>query len=437
MTMWEDGVAGIYKLATSSNMQVKRKHELVDSDATQLVEGLVEKTLDHARKSVLSQTHTRVVNTPKMLSRAAALKSVMDDMDGIESEIGGGGDDGSKSVATGVLPSVPAPVRGNGNGGDEFRVPGRMTTESLFQSLKPAVPQPEAKIKAKPKGKAKATANKRGSDTPVEEQPKRPRLIVSMEPQKTGAAKVTPATTAGVAEALVEADRQWFISNQETMRKVMQVFPSGSDDSAIKKGLTEACSNASKLLTSIRARKRSLKRRTQENGEAALTDAQGLEEILSAFLEFIKLVQKPTSTSCGNIGDLCYSKMIPLQDQNAKFAPSIFKVVAKLMWLDDLKWKRWQSMSDVTFKFLQRNCPEMDCAQFMLQNMNVNLQKLLKAIPVEKAWFGVRVANHLLLALRIPHVAPVASRNIARYAVCAMLGRVHCYLSHSRDICRF
>lgn len=51
--MWEDGQAGIYKLASSSSTQVKRKHELMDSDGMQLVDGLIDKTLEYARKSVL------------------------------------------------------------------------------------------------------------------------------------------------------------------------------------------------------------------------------------------------------------------------------------------------------------------------------------------------------------------------------------------------
>ena len=65
MTMWEDGMAGIYKLATSSNMQVKRKHELVDSDATQLVEGLVEKTLTTQESQCLARPTLGLSTRPR------------------------------------------------------------------------------------------------------------------------------------------------------------------------------------------------------------------------------------------------------------------------------------------------------------------------------------------------------------------------------------
>lgn len=127
-----------------------------------------------------------------------------------------------------------------------------------------------------------------------------------------------------------------------------------------------------------------------------MNDATEIEEQLQLLIDFVKLMQKPCSTSHGNVGDLCYAKIDMLVDHGGNFSPSVFKMVTRMMWLDDLKWKRWEEMQEVTFKFIQRSCSGMDCVAFMVQCMNVNLQKLLKAIPLEQA---TRLQNKTLCVL--------------------------------------
>lgn len=397
--MWEDGQAGIYKLASSSSTQVKRKHELMDSDGMQLVDGLIDKTLEYARKSVLGdqQKTAGIVNTPKML-RTAALKNVLDDLDGLETEAGlAADDDGRKSA---VAPAqamcrshVPTPARNNPDEMATSATHGRMSAESIFEALKPCVPQAGGKPDAKQRPKAKAkpsSANKRAAadETPGETETKRSKLVVSLEPPKPSGSGTSKSAVTGVTDAISEADKQWLATHKDNLLDVMKVILADDSDGSeqqIKKTLAECGGKATKLLTGVRARKRSLKRRTAENGEVALNDATEIEDVLVAFTEFVKLLQRPAATSCRNIGDLCYSKVGPLEEQGAKFSPSIYTQIARLMWSDDLKWKRWASMSDVTYKFIERSCPHMDSLQFMVQNMNVSLQKLLKSVMVDEA----------------------------------------------------
>lgn len=254
-TMWEDGQSGIYKLNAASSVQVKRKHELLDSDSMQLVDGLEEKTLSFARQSVFNDRPAiaKITNTPKMLSRTSALSGVLDDVDCLESECGD--DDGQRSVnlvsvptlsrslslcnASSVGLSVPKPPDANQEEDALKTVSGRQSTESLLNSFKPVQPQADAKAKAKaakakPKSKQASKRPPQESDPQPADDSKRPRLITSMEPPKLphgkGAASASSLAVTGVTDAINAADKKWYDETQQAMSKVMCVFPAEESD---------------------------------------------------------------------------------------------------------------------------------------------------------------------------------------------------------------
>ena len=194
-----------------------------------------------------------------------------------------------------------------------------------------------------------------------------------------------------VQEVVTEADRTWLSTVMDKFLLVSHVAPEGAaEDAAFRARLTEASRDAGKLLTAVRARKRSVRRRTSDTATQALADAEEVETKCNLLCDFLRLLLRPsTSADAGNTGDIAYSKLVPLMDVGARFSPPVFRQVAKMMWADDLRWKRWDSMFTVTYKFLSRvvdhDSAGGENAAFMTQNMNVIFQKLVKATPVEDA----------------------------------------------------
>lgn len=69
--------------SVTPQVTVKRTHELMSSDDPQLSEGVIDKALESARKTVLDGArHAHVTNAPKRFCRASALKGLMDGIDG-------------------------------------------------------------------------------------------------------------------------------------------------------------------------------------------------------------------------------------------------------------------------------------------------------------------------------------------------------------------
>ena len=102
--MWDDGQHGIYRLEAKSTTTVKRKHELIDNDALQLVDGLVDKTYEHAKRAVLSDQTRRVTNTPSM-SALSNISKLLDKDD--ENDVDDVHHSDTKSTVRGHTPSQP------------------------------------------------------------------------------------------------------------------------------------------------------------------------------------------------------------------------------------------------------------------------------------------------------------------------------------------
>ena len=70
--MFDDGQRGVYKYENDNKVAVKRTRSLISSEDPALVDGLVDKVYEHARKSVL-QPQSAVVNKPCLPSGRALM----------------------------------------------------------------------------------------------------------------------------------------------------------------------------------------------------------------------------------------------------------------------------------------------------------------------------------------------------------------------------
>eukprot|EP00438_Fugacium_kawagutii_P021239 Skav204409 [mRNA] locus=scaffold6945:14782:21481:- [translate_table: standard] len=400
--MWEDGQAGIYKLQTSSGVAVKRTHELMNSDQPQLVEGLMDKTLASARKVLLDGSRTSgIVNPPRKLSRVQAFKGLLDNVDEAESEMDAqsiaGYQAGAASMAR--VMAVPRP-RGPDVGGvpgipdDEEAASGPtsascsstrdFSSAGLLASLRPAAkPSAQPKAKApKQKAKAKAKALKDEHNTEDDAVEKRSSgMVESMQPPETKGRTPAAPKKDGTADALAESDEKWMRETTASLADLLNVQPESEDVARSK--YTEIMKDIATFKKSLTSRRRTVNRRLTDKSQA-LTDVDEVESKVNLLLDFVKLVSKPKGGDCPNAGDESYAKIIKLMDYGAHMSTTVFIQVVKLMWLDDFSWKRWDSMNEVTFKFLERVPPAtFGCGDFMLQNMNVYFQKLLKEVRIE------------------------------------------------------
>ena len=387
-------------------MSVDKTHELARSDDPQLVEGLLDKTVEHARKTVLDSQRTAcITNQPLRFNRASALKGLLMDVpldDDGESTVAGSTAEGPSSsrlnnVAALTPTPSPAPLRSSCAARMEEEAArdasdgqthgtGLLGVLSSIRAQAPKAPDAAGKKKAQPKPKKGAKnqdkhGNKENED---EENPKKRKasLVESMKPPEISKAAANQAKASGcsVADCLSEAGKEWYESMLANVVKLLKVHP-GSDEEA-RSLFNEAQRESLRLLKIVRARGRSVKRRTAENRGDAPANAAELENTLDLLNSLMKLLLKPSSGECGNIGDESYCKICKLEELGGDFGIEVYKVVARHMFTDDLRWKRWDSMTEVTYKFVKRALPD-GVDSFVTQNLNVCLQKLLKAVPLD------------------------------------------------------
>lgn len=170
---------------------VKKTHELANSTDTHLVDGLIDRTIDHARKAVLDVSKTaHIVNLPQKMSRAAALMLA----DQLADDLEEAGTDAATMVgATPMPPSrtqVPTPQQQP----EQSRPTPMVETlgqgpgfQDVLASLRPTAPKPEAKAKTKAKGKRPNSNQEAGPDqnppstdqnqTPTSDSNKKRRLV--------------------------------------------------------------------------------------------------------------------------------------------------------------------------------------------------------------------------------------------------------------------
>lgn len=195
-----------------------------------------------------------------------------------------------------------------------------------------------------------------------------------------------------VADNISASDKAWFESNLLKVKEALTFTPEDEGDSKFKAALTEKSREVTKLLSVVRTRKRSVRRRTNGSAAEAIANADDLEAKLSLMSDLLRLLQRPLTSDC--VGDELYSKINPLRDSYGTFSTAVYKAIARHMFQADLSWKRWESMRHTTFVFLERVCSDsgLDCGSFMVQNMNLSLQKLLKGIAVDKV---TKLQRHL------------------------------------------
>ena len=188
-------------------MSVDKTHELARSDDPQLVEGLLDKTVEHARKTVLDSQRTAcITNQPLRFNRASALKGLLMDVpldDDGESTVAGSTAEGPSSsrlnnVAALTPTPSPAPLRSSCAARMEEEAArdasdgqthgtGLLGVLSSIRAQAPKAPDAAGKKKAQPKPKKGAKnqdkhGNKENED---EENPKKRKasLVESMKPR--------------------------------------------------------------------------------------------------------------------------------------------------------------------------------------------------------------------------------------------------------------
>ena len=400
-TMWEDGQSGIFRMSTSQQTGVKRRHQLLSSDDMALTDNLLEKTAEHTRKAVLHSHKTlHITNKPKMLTRGCAPGVLEAESFDETATVAGGADPAGDGKPRANLAPVP---EDDDDSRCVFDAMPKSTLDvlSAIKAVNPAAPEPKVKAKAKaaaakatPKATAKAAASSRakgqnqGQNQPQSESGVEASVSKALRGVKRGVESLQPASVrtargVSVADSIAEADRQWLEANQVALKQVLTTCAEIPDESKTKTCISEANKAANKLLTAVRTRKRTIKRRVQGQ-EGPLEDVTVIETTLTTFTDLLSLLSnKGLKGAEGNVGDQCYAKVVSLMDAGACFADSILLNIARLMWTDDLRFQRWGDMQSVTLKFAERVMPDKNCAKLMTQQMNLVLQKLMKGIAVE------------------------------------------------------
>lgn len=114
-----------------------------------------------------------------------------------------------------------------------------------------------------------------------------------------------------------------------------------------------------------------------------MTQLNDLDEILEEFTGVLKvLLQRATIPA-----DECVIKMEHLITFGANFGSSMIKRMVNILWQEDMKFQRWQNIFGSSLKFLQKhlaNGSDSTHAAFILQQMTLILQNILKNIPSAK-----------------------------------------------------
>ena len=284
-------------------------------------------------------------------------------------------------LADASRPSAPAsnpqPAEGAFDDGDGPR--------SLLEQIRAApksapVPKPKSAPKSAAKSAPKAKAGKpKSSATPSvqasssgaasapasvnvkqeESAPKRPRCggngsrIQSMDPSLTG----------NMAAIMAGTDKAWSEESQQTMDALFHLNPR-EPDNEFKSDLNDVVRRTNSLLTKIRAKKRSAKRRSEENKATLMKEADDMEAICIYYVDFLKNIMK--SEGEPGSGDQVHNQFNKLVQLNkAIFGCEIAKRVAKRLVFDDIGFQRWVQITTTTWPFIRDNMPPR-CSQCFL-----------------------------------------------------------------------
>ena len=437
--MWEDGQAGIYQFKSKATTVVSKTTELADthSDGPHLANDLPDRVACHALNKVIVQQGAReVVNAIKVPSAMGLLG-----LAGLEGTSGNGNhrqdDDPSDgaSVRLGRRPAAidhPARVHApdaathdpvpSGQDDDAHSV---YASYSIWEKIGSAGAPSQAALKTGPKASAKAKAGKQAKQPKSKAAPNSLAANTGIKPKtqtnnRRGQAEGEDADAAAAAEkkarvssifslepasnlegtdnkacsmskAMVEGDEKWRDDMKETMQQALNIVPRG-DEESFKSDMSKVMQSLTALLTEVRTRKRNVRRRTAENSEKALKEADSFEDLLNSALALLKSIKQGTAN-----GDELLSSITLLQKSEvckASFGVAVITRTTRALLLDDLRWQRWEQMISVSFAFAQRagrlapdsppHSQEDDfLCGFLAQQMCILLQKLLKSITVD------------------------------------------------------
>ena len=241
------------------------------------------------------------------------------------------------------------------------------------------------KPEAKGKAKAKAATKPKAAADPAEEPDRKRRKKNSscVETVDINAGKSASNANA-VAARMKEDDERWQQENNVKMVDLMKIDPRANDNE-FKSDVAERAREVTTLLGAVRGRKRTLRRRSEDNQQPAMTQAEELEDTLNSFSNFLKNLSE--GAACPSASDELCATYELLSKHGAVFGVQIHIRVAKQRWLEDMTYKRWASMLSSTVDWLTSQSSSIEMEKLLSQQMNVILQKLLKSIPLEKvAW---------------------------------------------------
>ena len=203
------------------------------------------------------------------------------------------------------------------------------------------------------------------------------RNVESLDPALT-----VNRTKASSSSAMMDQDTKWNEDTTAEIKDLMNMEGIRSGETEFKADMSEKVKAANTILGAVRARKRLYRRRSAENQEGPMAIADEMEDQLCAFLQLTKNLTKSSPSPA----DEWIAKAETLESSGAVLGNEVVTRISKAMWADNLRYKRWDSMLGETFEFVKSHISEVDkSSKFLLQQMTVVLQKLLKGISADAA----------------------------------------------------
>lgn len=413
---FEDGQRGVYQLSSKTSTGVKRSHVVMDTDrdTPALVDGLAEKTEKYTLGLMIDTKSKAGFNDPDM-SRVQSFLGICSSLDSI---LGHSPEDQDSAATTTSaiqvrgkqLPPVPhfststgaaasssavmAPTVASHNAQDDEEPSSRFTSLAAKATTNSTGPSPRVKPKAAPKTKKgkgveqdatkiqeKENQNqnqKRENHTvPKAKAQQKGRNVESLDPALT-----VNRTKASSSSAMMDQDTKWNEDTTAEIKDLMNMEGIRSGETEFKADMSEKVKAANTILGAVRARKRLYRRRSAENQEGPMAIADEMEDQLCAFLQLTKNLTKSSPSPA----DEWIAKAETLESSGAVLGNEVVTRISKAMWADNLRYKRWDSMLGETFEFVKSHISEVDkSSKFLLQQMTVVLQKLLKGISADAA----------------------------------------------------
>lgn len=251
-----------------------------------------------------------------------------------------------------------------------------VASQCFLDSIRPAAPaaktMPKSSAKSAPKGKAKGKAKAKSAAPPPSLADAPPVAVPPKdEPENGGPAQkklrlspiedMDPKLTGNMAAHMIESDKAWASETLEKIKAFMCLAPREAEGE-FKADVGDRVRELTNLQGLIRKRIRSVKRRTVENQEAAMIQAEEMETTVSYLICFLKNLTKGGNAS--GHGDELHNQYKSLVEQGAVLGVEVVKRIARDMVLDDIRHQRWPRLIDVTWNFIKTNMSKLDSDGF-------------------------------------------------------------------------